>query len=152
MDLDFIPIAEDSEYDEDDKVLQDSNVSETSDLDSNDGPFPAYQNIIEATYYCCVTAYQNCKICHSQKTIGCILPCCQYKKFICFECLSSLFISEATDTHQIPKFFIQTCINSLQGLISVNCPFCRSKIKTALSGDIQKYFNQITIVKISVPK
>lgn len=152
MDLDFIPIAEDSEYDEDDKVLQDSNVSETSDLDSNDGPFPAYQNIIEATYYCCVTAYKNCKICHSQKTIGCILPCCQYKKFICFECLSSLFISEATDTHQIPKFFIQTCINSLQGLISVNCPFCRSKIKTALSGDIQKYFNQITIVKISVPK
>lgn len=157
MDLDFIPLAEDSDNEcerdsDNEKFLQESNVSEMSDLDSNDGPFPAYENTLETTHYCCVTAHKNCKICHSQKTLGCILPCCKYSKFICFECLSSLFISEATNVHQIPKFFLETCINSLQVLVSVNCPFCRSKIKTGFTGDIQKYFNQITVLKISIPK
>lgn len=155
--MDYIPLASDSDSETechhenniDTHYGLESYISDASDIENYEGPLPHVDREVSTTFHCRVAAFKNCKICHTERTLGCILPCCQYKKFLCFECMVSLFISASTDKYRLPHFVLQTCIPHALDFVAYMCPFCRSNIKSQFKGEILYILNQIILSKLT---
>jgi hypothetical protein len=167
MERDFIPIAQDSDQESCDLELETyygrkeclwisekSLYNDTSDVDQHEALQTKQHFHIEisSTFYCTVHDYQKCKICDSEKAAGCLLPCCQYNEFICFECLSRRFISTYTIKHNFPSFVLQMSVSSMLELLPTECPYCCSAIKARFKEKLQKNLQNLIITQLSVPK